>query len=125
MNEQNELLEAAQTLLGIIDDRPEFLTVGGAYKAKEAREIIEAHRPKPQRLDGWLNFYNDSKPGGTIWSTEQEAKDYCLSEEARHVYIREVVPVEWEPWTVEMVRNHQNFQATVDAHNAEMERVTK
>jgi hypothetical protein len=125
MKEQNELLEAAEKLLGIIDDRPEFLTVLGAHKAKEAREIIEAHRPKPKRLEGWINFYDDSRPGGNIWSTEQEAKDYCLTEGARQVQIREVIPVEWEPWTVEMVRNHRNFQETADAHNAEMERVTK
>jgi hypothetical protein len=39
--------------------------------------------------------------------------------------LREVVPVEWKPWTVEMVRNHRNFQETADLHNAEMERVTK
>lgn len=38
---------------------------------------------------------------------------------------REVIPVKWEPWTVEMVRNHKNFQETADLHNAEMERVTK
>jgi hypothetical protein len=59
-------------------------------------------------------------------STEdQEAKDNKASQSTRQVHIREVVSVEWEPWTVEMVRNHQNFQETVDAHNAEMERVTK
>jgi len=128
MKEQNEeLLQAAETLLGIIDDCPEFLTLGGAHKAKEAREIIESHRPKPKRLEGWINFYDDSRPGGAIWPTEQDAKDYCINEPARQVHIREVVPFEWEPWTVEMVRNQhrRNFQATVDAHNAEMERVTK
>jgi len=123
MNEQNELLEAAETLLRIIDDRPGFLTVGAAYKAKEAREIIESHRPKPQRLDGWLNFYG-ALVSGFVWPTEQSAKDNASSD-ARQVHIREVIPVEWEPWTVEMVRDHQNFQETVDAHNAEMERVTK
>jgi hypothetical protein len=37
--------------------------------------------------------------------------------------VREVVPVAWEPWTVEMVRNHKNFQETVELHNAEMERI--
>jgi hypothetical protein len=35
------------------------------------------------------------------------------------------VPVEWKPWTAETVFFHQNWQQTVDAHNAEMERVTK
>jgi hypothetical protein len=59
-----------------------------------------------------------------IWPTEEDAKDKA-SGDARQVHIREVVPVEWKPWTVEMVRNHQNFQETVDLHNAEMERVTK
>jgi len=125
MKEQNEeLLQAALNLLNIlnnVDDlsNDEWEVIG------DARKIVAQHRSEPQRLEGWINFYNDSRPGGTIWPTEQEAKDYCLTEGARQVHIREVVPVEWEPWTVEMVRNHQNFQETVDAHNAEMERITK
>jgi len=132
MKEQNELLEAAETLLRIIDDRPGFLTVGKAYKAKEAREIIERHRPKPKRIEGWINLckgyedkgYEGYEPAGIIWATEQSAK-HNASSDCRQVHIREVVPVEWEPWTVEMVRNHRNFQETADAHNTEMERVTK
>lgn len=124
MKEQNELLEAAETLLGIIDDRPGFLTVGAAYKAKEAREIIEAHRPKPKRLEGWINLYGpDDHYMGFIWPTEQDARDHASPNMLSQIHIREIVPVEWEPWTVEMVRNHRNFQETVDAHNAEMERV--
>jgi hypothetical protein len=126
MKEQNEeLLQVAETLLGIIDDRPGFLTVGGAYKAKEAREIIERHRPKPKRIEGWINLYGlDDLCMCVIWPTEEDAKDKA-SRDARQVHIREVVPVEWEPWTVEMVRNHKNFQETVELHNAEMERVTR
>lgn len=119
MNEQNELLEAALKLAESI--KPYSLS----EEERALIEVIEQHRPKPKRFEGWINFYNDSRPGATIWSTEQEAKDYCLAEGARQVHIREVVPVEWEPWTVEMVRNHRNFQETADAHNAEMERVKK
>jgi len=123
MSEQNELLEAALKLADLVKD----LKAKGEtfFEAVELIQIIEAHRAEPKRLDGWINFYNDSRPGGTIWSTEQEAKDYCLTDGARQVHIREVIAVEWEPWTVEMVRNHKNFQETVDAHNAEMERVTR
>jgi len=119
MSEQNELLEAALKLAESI--RPYSLS----EEERALIEVIDQHRPKPKRLEGWINLYNDSKPGGTIWPTEQDAKDYCINEPARQVHIREVVPVEWKPWTVEMVRNHKNFQETTDAHNAEMERVTK
>jgi hypothetical protein len=127
MNEQNELLEAAEKLLEILAaiDDTEGLTKEEMKVIADTRKIVDQHRPKPKRLEGWVNFYNDSRPGGTIWSTEQEAKGYCLTEGARQVHIREVIPVEWKPWTVEMVRNHRNFQETADAHNAEMERVTK
>lgn len=127
MKEQNELLEAAEKLLEILAaiDDTEGLTEEEMHVIADTRKIVDQHRPKPKRVEGWINFYNDSRPVGTIWSTEQDAKDYCLTEGVRQVHIREVAPVEWKRWTVEMVRNHKNFQETVDAHNAEMERVTK
>jgi hypothetical protein len=127
MNKENELLEATEKLLGILStiDAITFgdLTISEWKVIEEAQQIVEKHRPKPQRIEGWINLYHDSKPGGSIWPTEQEAKQNCGINGVRQVHIREVVPVEWQSWTVEMVRNHKNFQETVDAHNAEMERV--
>jgi len=127
MKEQNELLEAAEKLLGIIDDRPEFLTLEGAHMAKEAREIIEAHRPKPKRLEGWVNLYGpDDHYMGFIWPTEQAAKDHASPNMLSQVHIREVVPVYWKPWTNKSVKSAAfTWQAIADAHNREMERVTK
>ena len=129
MTEQNELLEVTEKLLEILATI-DALTFGDLTKdewrvIEDAQRIVEQQRPKPKRLEGWINVYNDSKPGGIIWPTEQDAKDYCVSSRGRQVHLREVVPVEWEPWNVETVRNHRNFQESADAHNAEMERVTK
>jgi hypothetical protein len=129
MKEQNELLEATEKLLEILAaiDDTEGLTEEEMEVIADTRKIVDQHRPKPKRLEGWLNLYKGYegyKPGGIIWPTEQEAKQNC-SRDARQVHIREVIPVEWEPWTVEMVRNHKTFQETADLHNAEMERVTK
>jgi hypothetical protein len=117
MNKENELLEAALKLAESI--RPYSLS----EEERTLIEVIEQHRPKPKRIEGWVNLYGpDDHYMGFIWPTEQDAKDKA-SDSTRQVHIREVVPVEWEPWTVETVRNHRNFQETVDAHNAEMERV--
>jgi hypothetical protein len=127
MKEQNELLEAAETLLGIIDDSPEFLTLGRAHKAKEAREIIEAHRPKPKRVEGWINLYApDEEYMGFIYLTEEDAKTHCSDYTLRQVHIREVVPIEWEPWTGKTVQSLAiSWEELAAAHNAEMQRVTK
>jgi hypothetical protein len=119
MIEQNELLEAALKLAESI--RPYSLS----EEERALIEVIEQHRPQAKRIEGWINLYHDSKPGGSIWPTEQEAKQNCGINGVRQVHIREVVSLEWKPWTVEMVRNHRNFQETADLHNAEMERVTK
>ena len=120
MKEQNELLEAALKLAESI--RPYSLS----EEERTLIEVIEQHRPKLKRLEGWINLYGlDDLYMGLIWPTEEDANTRSSDNTLRQVHLREVVPVEWEPWTVEMVRNHQNFQATVDAHNAEMERVTK
>jgi hypothetical protein len=99
---------------------------------KEQNEILKT---------GWVNVYADGS-SGYVWPTEQEAKDKA-GEPARQIEIRVVAscekadkgptkvdrgandPIDWKPWTVEMVRNHKNFQETADLHNAEMERVTK
>lgn len=124
MTEQNELLEATDKLLEIlanIDD----LTENEWQVIEDARQIVEQRRQKQERLEGWANLYKNSITVGTIWPTEQIAKDHCINSTGRQIYIREVVPVEWEPWNVETVRNHRNFQETADAHNAEMQRVTK
>ena len=125
MIEQNELLEATEKLLEIlanIDD----LTEGEWQVIENTRQIVEQRHPKPERLEGWVNLYgpDDEYMWSHLWLSEEDAKTHS-SDRARQVHIREVVPVEWEPWTVEMVRNHRNFQETVDAHNAEMEKVTK
>jgi hypothetical protein len=134
MKEQNELLEAALKLVESI--KPYSLS----EEERALIEVIEQHRPKPKRLEGWINLYNGYKPGGIIWPTEQEAKQNCNSD-GRQVHIREVVPVEWEPWTVQTLVDFPmqtlvdlptqtlvdspNYQAIIDAHNSEMERVTK
>jgi hypothetical protein len=139
MKEQNELLEAALKLLNIlnnVDDlsHDEWEVIGDAQK------IVAQHRSEPQRLEGWINLYHDSKPEGIFWPTKEDAKDKA-SRDARQVHIREVVPVEWEPWTMQTLVDFPmqtlvdlpmqtlvdspNYQAIIDAHNAEMERVTK
>jgi hypothetical protein len=128
MKEQNELLEAAEKLLeilAVIDDT-EGLTKEEMHVIADARKIVDQHRPKPKRLEGWVNLYGpDDHYMGFIWPTEQDAKDHASPNMLSQVHIREVAPIEWERWTVEMVRNHKNFQETADAHNAEMERITK
>jgi hypothetical protein len=128
MKEQNELLEAAEKLLeilAVIYDT-EGLTVKEMEVIAATRKIVDQHRPKLKRVEGWINLYRlGDHYMGFIWPTEQAAKDHASPNMLSQVHIREVVPVEWKRWTVEMVRNHKNFQETVDAHNAEMERVTK
>jgi hypothetical protein len=121
MTQNEELLQAALKLVESI--KPYSLS----EEERALIEVIEQHqlKPKPKRLEGWINLYNDSKPGGTIWPTEQEAKQNCSSNVVRQVHIREVVPVEWKPWTVETLLDFPHYQAIIDAHNAEMERVTK
>jgi hypothetical protein len=120
MNKENELLEAALKLVESI--KPYSLS----EEERALIEVIEQHRPQAKRVEGWINLYApDEEYMGFIYLTEEDAKTHCSDYTLRQAHIREVVPVEWEPWTVEMVRNHKNFQATVDAHNAEMERVTK
>jgi hypothetical protein len=128
MSEQNELLEATEKLLEILAaiDDTEGLTEEEMEVIADTRKIVDQHRPKPKRLEGWLNLYGRGDHYmGFIWPTEQSAKDHASPNMLSQVHIREVIPVGWGPWTVEMVRNHRNFQETVDAHNAEMERVTK
>ena len=124
MTEQNELLDATEKLLEIlatIDD----LTEGEWQVIEDTRQIVERYSPKPEILEGWVNLYGpEDKYTGHVWPTKEAAKTHS-SGMARQVHIREVVPVEWEPWNVETVRNHRNFQESVDAHNAEMEKVTK
>jgi hypothetical protein len=114
---ENELLEAALKLAESI--RPYSLS----EEERTLIEVIDQYRPKPKRVEGWLNLYG-ARVSGFVWPTEQSAKDK-VSSGGRQVYIREVVPVEWKRWTVEMVRNHKNFQETAELHNAEMERVMK
>jgi hypothetical protein len=128
MKEQNELLEATEKLLEILAaiDDTEGLTEEVMEVIADTRKIFDQHRPKPKRLEGWVNLYGpDDHYMGFIWPTEQDAKDHATLNILSQAHIREVAPVEWELWTVEMVRNHRNFQETADAHNREMERVTK
>lgn len=84
---------------------------------KEQNEILKT---------GWVNVYADgsSEPAGQIEIrvvASYEKADKGLTKVDRGAND----PIEWEPWTVEMVRNHRNFQETADLHNAEMERITK
>jgi chromosome segregation ATPase len=119
MKEQNqELLEAALKLVESI--KPYSLS----EEERALVEVIEQHRPKAKRVEGWINIYGETLHG-YVWPTEELAKNFTGDDSARQVHIREVVPVEWKPWTAIRVRNHKTFQETVDAHNAEMERVTK
>jgi hypothetical protein len=120
MKQQNkEPLQAAFKLAE--STRPYSLT----EEDRTLIEVIEQHQQKSKRLDGWLNFYYpDDKYMDIFWPTKEDAKDKA-SDSARQIHIREVIPVKWRRWTVETARDHQNWQETADAHNAEMERVTK
>jgi hypothetical protein len=128
MKEQNELLKAAEKLLeilAVINDT-EGLTEEEMRAIADTRKIVDQHRPKAKRVEGWINLYGlDDLYMGLIWPTEEDAKTRSSDNTLRQVHLREVVPVEWKPWTVEMVRNHKNFQETADLHNAEIERITK
>jgi len=128
MKEQNELLEAAEKLLGILStiDAITFgdLTISEWNVIEEARQIVEKHRPKPKRIEGWINLYApDEEYMGFIYLTEEDAKTHCSDYTLRQVHIREVLPVEWDPWTVETLLDFPHLKAIIDAHNAEMERV--
>jgi hypothetical protein len=126
MNEQNQLLEAAEKLLeilAVIDDT-EGLTKQEMEVIANTRKIVDQHRPKPKRVEGWVNLYGpDDHYMGFIWPTEQAAKDHASPNMLSQVHIREVVPVEWEPWTIQTLLDFPHLQAIIDAHNAEMERV--
>jgi hypothetical protein len=125
MKEHNELLDAALKLLNILNNVDD-LSVDEWEVIGDARTIVEQHFQEPQRLEGWINLYKGYKgneEAGIIWPTEQEAKQNCSSNGVRQVHIREVIPVEWEPWTVETLLDFPHYQAIIDAHNAEMERV--
>ena len=121
MEKQNEeLLEAALKLAESI--RPYSLS----EEERTLIEVIEQHRTEPERVEGWLNIYKGYegyRPGGIIWPTEEEAKQNCGINGVRQVHIREVVPVEWEPWIIQTLLDFPHYQAIIDAHNAEMERV--
>ena len=134
MKEQNEeLLQAALKLVESI--KPYSLS----EEERALIEVIEQHRPKATRVEGWINIYKGYEdkgyedkgyegyePAGIIWPTEQEAKQNCSSNGVRQVHIREVVPVEWKPWTAKTIQSMSfSAEAIVAAHNAEMERVTR
>jgi len=121
MNEQNELLQAALKLAESI--RPYSLS----EEERTLIEVIEQHRPKPKRIEGWINLYApDEEYMGFIYLTEEDAKTHCSDYTLRQVHIREVVPVEWEPWTGKTVQSLAiSWEELAAAHNAEMERVTK
>ncbi len=125
MKEQNEeLLEAALKLADLVKD----LKAKGEifFEAVELIQTIEAHRPQPEKVGGWVNVYFDGKCGGVIFSSEKEAKECCTCPHGRQVYVSEVVPVKWKPWTDKSVKSASfTWQAIADAHNAEMERISK
>jgi hypothetical protein len=122
MKEQNEeLLQAALKLVESI--KPYSLS----EEERALIEVIEQHRPHAKRLEGWINLYGpDDHYMGFIWPTEQDAKDHASPNMLSQVHIREVVPVEWEPWTGKTVQSLSfSAEEIVAAHNAEMERVTR
>ena len=72
MKEQNELLEAALKLAELV----KALKAKGEifFEALELIQTIEAHRPRPKRLEGWINVYEGFPTWCYIWLTEQGAK---------------------------------------------------
>ena len=135
MSEKNELLEAAEMLLGIIDSDPMGVKDEQA-KLKQAREIIAKHRPKPERLEGWVNVFEGGRIGD-LWSSQEiaavQADEDCPP--IRQALLREVVPVEFERWTSKgktiFTGDHPMFacdsefdaKQCVKRHNAELERI--
>jgi hypothetical protein len=129
MSKENELLEAAETLLGIIDSDPAGVK-DEEVKVKQAREIIAKHRPKPERLEGWVGVY----PSGakSFEETEAKCREAC-QRASRFVHVREVVPVEWERWDGDELygeymaerpeHDRKLFAKLAERHNAELERI--
>jgi hypothetical protein len=126
MKEQNELLEAALKLLNILNNVDD-LSVDEWEVIGDARTIVGQHQLKPKRLEGWINLYApDEEYMGFIYLTEEDAKTHCSDYTLRQVHIREVVPVELEPWTGKTVQSLAiSWEELAAAHNAEIERVTK
>jgi hypothetical protein len=127
MSEQNELLEAALKLAESI--KPYSL----GEVERELIEIIERHRPKPERLERWVNVFKGGRIG-ELWPSPEIAATHAPRETIRQALLREVVPVEFERWTAyegpgqiqiqggKRIR-HYDMSAICDAHNAEMERI--
>lgn len=130
MKEQNELLEAALKLA-------EFTgRMCLDSEMREAREVIERHRPKPERLEGWVNYYGPAKHGHVLFPSKEHAESVNDSENGRTVHMREVVPVEFEKWTASPggaiwqgskriwnAGKQEIAEGLCEAHNAEMERI--
>jgi hypothetical protein len=126
MKEQNELLEAALKLLNILNNVDD-LSYDEWEVIVDAQNIVAQHRTEPKRIEGWINLYApDEGYYCFIYPTEEDAKTHCSDYTLRQVHIREVVPVEWEPWTGKTVQSLAiSWEELAAAHNAEMERVTK
>jgi hypothetical protein len=128
MKEQNELLEAALKLA----DEFQSMDLGGYNRVAEALEIIERHRPKPNRLEGWLEL---NRRGLFEYYHKTEPNEFVLArikEEGGTVHhLREVVPVEFEKWSRKTIdeiwSKHGSMNAIFDViaelHNSELERI--
>jgi hypothetical protein len=127
MNEQAELLEAALALVDQLKDAPHAVLNGACA---EAIRTIEAHRPKPRLIEGWVNVYKCGRIGNT-WNSEAEARinGGVGNPPIRQAHLREVTdPPKWEKWTDCDARhlyalNLEGWKCIADAHNAEMERL--
>ena len=138
MENQNELLEAALKLA----ERVTILHKHGTGMMPETLDLvatIERHRPKPARLEGWMNRYPDGTFGQELYPTAEKAR--IEGSKAIPIHLREVVPVEfirWAPvhsggtWWISDENSDDLLvvmpckQAAVDdcdMHNAELERI--
>jgi hypothetical protein len=138
MSEKNELVEAALKLAEIISDYDfETIPEDECDQMRKAISIIERHRPKPNRLEGWLEL---NRRGLFEYYHKTEPNEFVLArikEEGGTVHhLREVVPVEFEKWTGDgqnviasdgtyLFTTHSNATASriTELHNAEMERI--
>jgi hypothetical protein len=143
MENQNELLEAALKVVETMRTVGDNCEIDWSLEAERAMQTIERHRPKPERLEGWVNVFKDGRIG-QLWSSQEiaavQADEDCPP--IRQALLREVVPVEFEKWTAESapggswwrVLNSEggtiatNLSKTCaesfrDTHNTEMERI--
>lgn len=133
--EQKEFNEAALKLA-------EFVTRshnGESFKWDDPLSLVEAiekYRPKPERVEGWVNLGGDG--GWDVFDSAELAAKYGGGENIVRtaVHVREVVPVERKKWRADgewIYTGEGSFRCSNDVaasvackiHNEVMERVTK